>query len=471
MNSTGNHLLFLKSALATEGFLNDTKDVLSWLKKENDRIKVNVEKTSFEKLEHWILDSNNIRHSSGKFFSIDGIRINTNWGEVKTWDQPIINQREVGYLGFIVKEFNGVLHFLVQAKIEPGNVNNVQLSPTLQATRSNYTKVHKGKAPSYLDYFKNATVDQIMFDQLQSEQGARFLKKRNRNIIIKVDEDIKQEENYIWLTLNQLKDLMSLDNVVNMDSRTVISCISFGSVDVTSLNILKLLRKKEANNFSFDFLVSSLTDKGTLHSMDSIFTKITHYKSSIELNVNKIPISEINQWKITEDEIVRHDERYFKIIAVDVAISNREVTKWSQPMVEPMNEGLCAFICKKINDVLHFAVQIKLECGNFDIIEFAPTVQTLTGDYKNPDDVIPFLDYILNIEKDKVIFDNLQSEEGGRFYREQNRNILVIAGDDFDIDVPDNFLWMTLHQLNLFIKHNNYINIQARNILAQIQYS
>ena len=42
--------------------------------------------------------------------------------------QPIINQPEIGFLGFITKEFNGILHFLVQAKVEPGNVNNVQIS-------------------------------------------------------------------------------------------------------------------------------------------------------------------------------------------------------------------------------------------------------------------------------------------------------------------------------------------------------
>lgn len=73
--------------------------------------------------------------------------------DVSTWDQPIINQPEIGFLGFIVKKIQGVYHFLMQAKIEPGNLNVVQLSPTLQATRSNYTRVHKGAIPKYLEYF------------------------------------------------------------------------------------------------------------------------------------------------------------------------------------------------------------------------------------------------------------------------------------------------------------------------------
>ena len=141
-------------------------------------------------------------------------------------------------------------------------------------------------------------------------------------------------------------------------------------------------------------------------------------------------------------------------------------------MIEPAQEGICAFVCKEINGVLHFAVQAKLECGNFDIIEFAPTVQCLTGNYRNTNAFnIPFLDYVLNVDKHNIIFDNLQSEEGGRFYREQNRNMIVFAGDEISEVLPENYIWMTLNQLNAFIKFNNYLNIQARSLLAAIQYT
>ena len=90
----------------------------------------------------------------------------------------------------------------MQAKIEPGNINLVQLSPTLQATRSNYTCVHKGKKPLYLDYFTGEKNVYVLVDQLQSEQGARFLHKRNRNIIVEVpeNEDLEVYNNFIWVS-------------------------------------------------------------------------------------------------------------------------------------------------------------------------------------------------------------------------------------------------------------------------------
>ena len=40
----------------------------------------------------------------------------------------------------------------MQFKAEPGNINNYQLSPTVQSTKSNFTKKHKGKS-LYIEYF------------------------------------------------------------------------------------------------------------------------------------------------------------------------------------------------------------------------------------------------------------------------------------------------------------------------------
>jgi oxidase EvaA len=467
-------LLFLKSALSFDNPFINTQGVINWIMNQNNFVSVEINKIPFSHLKLWHFDNDNSRlqHNTGKFFSIDGIRVKTNWGNVETWDQPIINQPEIGYLGFITKEFNGVLHFLLQAKIEPGNINFVQLSPTLQATKSNYTQAHQGKSPAYLDYFVNAEPSQILLDQLQSEQGARFLRKRNRNIIIKIEEEVTLLENFIWLTLAQIKELMKVDNLVNMDTRTVISGIPYGTYADLQIDLLSFLNKHQfPDSVESRMLKSMLSSESAVNSFDSIIKFVTRHKCFFELNIEKIPLNKINSWNINEHAIVHNDNKYFKIIAVEVSIGNREVSRWTQPMIEPAQEGICAFVCKEINGVLHFAVQAKLECGNFDIIEFAPTVQCLTGDYRsyNSSD-IPFLDYVLKIKKDKIILDNLQSEEGGRFYKEQNRNMIVFAGDEISEVLPENYIWMTLNQLNAFIKFNNYLNIQARSLIAAISF-
>jgi dTDP-4-dehydro-6-deoxy-alpha-D-glucopyranose 2,3-dehydratase len=464
--------LFLKSAFSAKSSFLQTEEVLNWLKSQNERVTVDIKKIPFKALNLWKISDYRLRHESGKFFSIDGIRINTNWGSIKTWDQPIINQAEIGYLGFITREFDGVLHFLLQAKIEPGNVNYVQLSPTLQATRSNYSQVHKGKKPLYLECFQNAKPHQILLDQLQSEQGARFLRKRNRNIIIKIDEEIPVYDNFIWLTLGQLKKVMHYDNLVNMDTRTVISGIPFGSFDTQVVGFFNFLGYDNHGSFiQKAFLKSALSSSGAIHTIENIITFLTRLKSIYDLEVSRIPLSEVKDWVITDTEIHHKDNKYFKVIAVDVEIGNREVVRWSQPMIEPAQEGLCAFVCKEIDGLLHLAVQAKLECGNHDIIEFAPTVQCLTGNYRtSKENALPFLDYVLNARPEQIVFDTLQSEEGGRFFREQNRNMIVIAGDDVPVELPENYIWMSLNQLYTFLKFNNYLNIQARSLIAAISF-
>ena len=63
-------------------------------------------------------------------------------------------------------------------------MNGIQLSPTVQATRSNYSQVHQGKRPNYVEYFADRARGTVLVDQLQTEQGSRFLRKQNRNMLV-----------------------------------------------------------------------------------------------------------------------------------------------------------------------------------------------------------------------------------------------------------------------------------------------
>jgi oxidase EvaA len=468
---------FLKSAMTTENIFNSTEEIIEWVEERNREIKVSLDRVKLKELEGWQLEekTQNISHKSGKFFSIEGINVNTNWRNIPNWYQPIINQPEIGFLGFLTKEFDGILYFLIQSKVEPGNVNNVQLSPTLQATKSNYTQVHGGKKPAYLEYFQDRENNEILLDQLQSEQGARFFRKRNRNIIIKVDSEVPLYDDFKWVTLGQIKELIGLDNKVNMDTRTVISGIPYGDFRDDTLNFYNIINSQ--NTFekvnTQKMLFSELSGETALYTIDDIITWFTHLKTIYELDVTHCDLSKVKDWIITDYDVRHKDEKYFKVIGVHVQISNREVKKWYQPLVEPAQEGLCAFVIKEIKGVFHFLIQAKLECGNFDTLEFAPTVQCLTDNYKNKDSLysLPFLKNVLSAGKDQIIFDTLQSEEGGRFYREQNRSMLILADDIDENDIPENYIWMTLNQIKSFIKFNNYLNIQARSLISAIKYN
>lgn len=466
---------FLVSSLSHGSFMS-TQEILSWMKLKNNEVIFNIQQIPITELRGWNYRDDRIRHDSDKFFSIDGIHIKTNYRNVPEWDQPIINQPEIGFLGFVVKKFKGVMHFLMQAKIEPGNLNIVQLSPTLQATRSNYTRVHGGASPTYLEYFNGEKNVTVLVDQLQSEQGARFLHKRNRNIIVEVDEneEIDVKTNFIWVSLGQIKELLRYPNVVNMDSRTVISCIKFGSYSEHSLKLLSSVKNMTGIEFqkSDSFLYSVLSADNHMHDLQDIIQWITSLKFKYELEVSSVGISDMQHWIYDGNTICHKNGKYFDVMGVRVEIGNREVVSWDQPMVRSVQEGLMGFIVKKINGIYHFLVQAKLESGNFDIVEMAPTVQCLTGNYRKGKNeyTIPYLEEVLNARNENIWYSSYQSEEGGRFFQEQNLNLIVEVGNEFPIEVDVNYCWMTLNQMLSFVTYNNYLNIAARSLLSAISF-
>ncbi len=172
---------FLNSWLSAQGRYS-FDEILQWIQAANKHTRVNINKISLQQCAPWYYDEAEgiIRNPKGAFFSIAGLSPVGEGFE----EQPIILQKEIGYLGILCKEIDGLLHFLMQAKIEPGNINKVQISPTIQATKSNFTRAHGGREPAYLEYFANASRHKIVVDQIQSEQSSRFLGKRNRNIIL-----------------------------------------------------------------------------------------------------------------------------------------------------------------------------------------------------------------------------------------------------------------------------------------------
>jgi dTDP-4-dehydro-6-deoxy-alpha-D-glucopyranose 2,3-dehydratase len=457
--------LILKSSITFTGESGTVADILEWVKDQRSSIKVNIRKKPLHLLKNWNY-ADSLSHSSGGFFSVEGVRVKSKSNNISDWDQPIINQAEIGILGIIAKEINGILYFLMQTKIEPGNINYVQISPTIQATLSNFKQLHGGKKPAYVDYFDALDGSIVILDQLQSEHASRFIRKRNRNIVVLINDDISVENGFKWLTLGQINKLMQIDNLVNMDSRSIISCLTINDASNESsqglLKEYKNVPKNYINNLIFNSMFFS---NNALHSFEKVLSFITKMKCNTYFEIKKIPLKNIRDWNIKEDKIYRNDKKHFQVIGLDIQISNREVSSWNQPIIEPTQKGLCGLICKEFDGTLHFLVQAKIECGNFDLIEFGPTVQTLLD---NDRVVNPYADYIINSKKHKVISDVNQSEEGGRFYQEQNQNIIILADQDFNNIFPESHIWMTLNQLKSFLVFNNFINIQLRSLISML---
>ena len=439
-----------------------------------------VTEIPFNKLEKWSFTPNNesIEHESGKFFKIEGISVKTNFGNIESWDQPIINQPEIGILGIITKIFKGNRYFLMQVKMEPGNINVIQLSPTVQATKSNFSRVHEGKLPSYLEYFLDITKSKILFDQLQTEQGARFLRKRNRNIVIEVSENIELLDDFCWLTLGEIKQLLKIPNFVNMDARSVISIIPliddevlqyFQNINFKTVKSI-IINEKIFRGFGLSLLSSASNQTNCLLSKDQIISWFTMMKIKFELITEKKPLSELANWKISDSRIF-NENRFFSVIAVKVHAGTREVNSWTQPLIKDLNIGLIGFIVKLFHNIPHFLVQAKVEVGHTDIIELSPTISCSNYYYRlnNFESQPNFFKYFVDDNSIRVLYNTIQSEEGGRFYHLQNINKIVLISDKEQLNIPQNFCWMSLSQIMEFMRYGMF-NIEARSLISSLNF-
>ncbi|NEE37596.1 NDP-hexose 2,3-dehydratase, partial [Streptomyces sp. SID7982] len=241
-------------------------------------------------------ETGNLVHRTGRFFTVRGLRVSMGEHPDRTsWHQPIIDQPEVGILGILAREIDGVLHFLMQAKMEPGNPGLVQISPTVQATYSNYTKIHQGADVRYLEYFTDSSRGRVLSDVLQSEHGTWFHHKRNRNMVVEVTEPVPGHEDFRWLTLGQIHELLGHDNTVNFDARSVLAGLY-----------------PPAASFA-------------LHSDTEVLSWLAARRSVTPISGVPVPLTDLPGWTRDAYALFRDDERYFRVMAVSVRAGNREV--------------------------------------------------------------------------------------------------------------------------------------------------
>jgi dTDP-4-dehydro-6-deoxy-alpha-D-glucopyranose 2,3-dehydratase len=455
----------LESALTTTGTVFPSADFHRWFAARRRPDRWQITRIDFAGLSDWEFDrdTGNLRHRSGRFFSVEGLVVETNYGPVSQWAQPIISQPEIGILGILVKRIGGVLHCLMQAKMEPGNFPELQLSPTVQATRSNYTRVHKGSSIPYLEFFAGPRRGRVLVDVLQSEQGQWFHQKRNRNMVVEITEDIPLLDDFCWLTLGQLRKLLTNDDLLNMCTRTVLSCMSFTGPGLASTD-------GGTGHLSFAKAVAAtLSGLGeSVHSTFDVLSWLTEAKTRYSLAARRVPLATISGWHRTDHEIARADGRFFKVNAVSVQARTREVRRWTQPMLEPVGQGIVGFLAKRVSGAVHVLVQARLEPGYLDAIEIGATVHYLPGAQLSggAEERPRFLDEILSAAPGQVRFDAIQSEEGGRFYHARNRYMIVEAAPDFGVTVPDDYCWVSVHQLAGLLAHSRYLNVEARTLVA-----
>jgi oxidase EvaA len=297
-------------------------------------------------------------------------------------------------------------------------------------------------------------------DQLLTEHGTWYLHKRNRNMIVEVpeDEDVPVAEDFAWLTLGQLRCQLQRGGRVNMNARTVLSGISYARAD----------RHPADDAFRGSFnqqVVESHTVGDGDAEVAAALTWLIDQKAKYTLDVRRIPLDDMDEWVRSRDMIRHRDDRHFRIVGMSVTATSREVSAWSQPMLEPTPGNVVALLCQRQSGALKVLVQAMVQPGLIDRLELAATVHLSPGSYTGPEDRPPLSAYV-DAPESWIRMNASQSEDGGRFLHADTTHLIVEAPEDHVVEAPDNYRWMTLGLLSRLIRSGYYVNIEARSLIA-----
>ena len=408
----------------------NTNELIDWLKSQKKNNKIRIRKKKIDLLKDWIFKDNIIFHKSKNFFSIKAFLFQQ---KNKKRFQPLILQKEHGILGIIKQNKKGKDYYLLQSKIEPGNINGIQISPTVQATKSNYLRKHGGKKTLFLNYFlKQQKKIKIVSKIKLSEQGSRFLNKKNWNILLETDKiNIPLKKNYCWLTKENIRYLINKKNMLNMDT----------------ISVLSSAIKKNLN-------------ENLITSNNNLKNRLNQFDKKIKSTRKIISFDNLRGWKIKKNSISDIKNKYFSIFFIDVIANLREVNKWEQPILSDHSSSLNGFLVSKINNTKHYLLKIINEPG-FDQSKYTSTIFEKNFNLNSRKN-IKFLSFF---KKKNCLMDLVNSDEGGRFLNNQTRNLINEIKDYKKINLNKNFIWASHNQVIDLIKQNK-ITIEARNLFA-----
>ena len=192
---------------------------------------------------------------------------------------------------------------------------------------------------------------------------------------------------------------------------------------------------------------------------------LNDYKMYHDVHKTFVPLNELVNWNVSNEGVTCKHATDFCVRYYNIEIQGREVQKWTQPLFKATAGALFVLFTTINNGEREFLISLCPEIGCFDNVEFGPTIQLSNENHLDKNNSIHQL-FIKHKQQTKdICADVILSEEGGRFYHEQNRN-MIIRVDKNELDLPPDYLWVSADTLHHLILNNNTLNIQLRNLMS-----
>ena len=179
-------------------------------------------------------------------------------------------------------------------------------------------------------------------------------------------------------------------------------------------------------------------------------------------------------WYLDKNNNITHKSgQFFQVKAVNIkGASKREVNSWSQPILTQKHGGILAFISRFTNqNGVEFLLEGKTEPGDDSDIKFAASFQATQSNINRAHGgKLPrFHDIVIQRKGSKLIYLASHNEEGARFWKKSNLNVIVQLNNPYDKRIKgENYKWASLTQIKKLGLKDNLVTPFVKTILFMI---
>jgi oxidase EvaA len=391
-----------------------------------------LEKVKLCDQNQWSVTGGVLSHFSSGFFQVAGA-INRATRE----EHLVLFQPQGALTGLVLFKDGSEAYVLLQARIEPGNSSIGQYGPTIQSTPGNYLQMHGGKKPSYLELFTRYNPDvNAIGNTIQLDLGKRYFQKNKVHSYLQVSRLIETEENMIWVPLRVISQMLGEDNFLNADLRSLISV------------------------FDWDLFAGSHVDSRSRVAIDACKDDGALFSANLTGNDEWMltGIDRLKGWEIGDSGVVDVSGAGTWVDLFRTSCGTREVSEWSQPLLRCVGRGIVVLLMRKVNDRHEFLVSIRPEFG-------------ITGQYAVQPSCVIYPEENRENESGwlgcgKRVTQMIQSEEGGRFYKNETIYQVILVEDDVNIDSDQR--WVSVDTLKSVLKASNRGSFQLRCVASLV---
>jgi oxidase EvaA len=198
-------------------------------------------------------------------------------------------------------------------------------------------------------------------------------------------------------------------------------------------------------------------------------------RAEVPFAAELIPLREVATWRQDEGGNIHHDTgQFFRIEGVRVksAPGLREVSGWDQPIFTQTEGGVLALLSREVEGRgVEFLLQAKADPGNVGYLQLCPTIQSTWENIRGLKGAkrAPLVEYLDPSDNVRVIYRAKHNEEGSRFWRKSNENMILFVADTSGLAASDKtYRWASLSQIKAMMLLDDVVGPYLRTVLAPV---